>query len=89
MATETFKANGATQDFKNKVQGAESALDRISHDAGEKIGSMASQFSDSASEYVQTGRRYVKENPLQSLAIAAAVGAAVGGLVSISMRRRT
>ena len=83
------KANGVAQDFKHKAQQtAEGALDRISHDAGEKIGSMASQFRDSADEYVKTGRKYVADNPLQSVAVAAAVGAAVGGLISLSMRRR-
>ncbi len=83
------RANGATHDLKNKVQqGAESALDKISHDAGEKIGSMASRFTGSASEYTETGRKYVKENPLQSVAIAAAVGAAIGSLISLSMRRK-
>jgi len=83
------RINGAAQDFKGRVQqNAEGALDRLSHDAGERLGSMASQISDSASEYVESGRKFVKENPERGVAIAAAVGAVVGGLLALSLRRK-
>lgn len=87
MTSETVgRANGASShEFRNR---AENAIDKFSHQAGEKIGSIASQLSDSATEYAETGRKYVKENPLQSVAIAAAAGAVVGGLLSLSMRSR-
>jgi ElaB/YqjD/DUF883 family membrane-anchored ribosome-binding protein len=39
------------------------------------------------SEYARTGTRYVADNPLKSALIAAAVGAAVAGLV-LAMRHR-
>ena len=87
--TETFnKINGAGHDFKNKVQQAEGTLDKISHDAGEKIGSMASKLSDSATDYVKTGRTYVKEHPEKGIALAALVGAVVGSLFTMSLRRK-
>jgi ElaB/YqjD/DUF883 family membrane-anchored ribosome-binding protein len=83
------RINGAAQDFNGRAQQtAEGALDRISHDAGEKIGAMASQISDSATEYVESGRKFVKENPEKGVAIAAAVGAVVGGLLALSLRRK-
>ena len=83
------KANGATQDYKNKMQNtAALSLGRISHDTGEKLGAMVSKFSDSASEYVQTSRAYVKENPEKGIAIAAVVGAVIGSLFTLSLRRK-
>jgi ElaB/YqjD/DUF883 family membrane-anchored ribosome-binding protein len=83
------RINSAAQDFKGRAQqAAEGTLDRISHDAGERLGAMASQISDSASEYVDTGRKFVKENPEKGVAIAAAVGAVVGGLLALSLRRK-
>lgn len=88
--SETFnKLNGAAQDFRGKIQqSAEGALDRFSHDAGEKIGSIASQLSDSTSEYVETGRKFVKENPEKGIVVAAAIGAVIGSLLTLSLRRR-
>lgn len=83
------KINGATQDFKNRAQqSAEGAIDRFSHDAGERLGAMASQLSDSASEYVEEGRRFVKEHPEKGIAIAAGVGAVLGTLLTLALRRR-
>ena len=83
------KINGAAQDFKGRVQqGAEGALDRFSHEAGEKIGTMASRISDSTSEYVETGRKFVKENPEKGIAVAAAIGAVLGSLLTLSLRKK-
>ena len=76
------------QEFKNGIQGLENNLERTAHNTGERLGAMASNFADSASEYVRTGRGYVKENPAKGVAIAAAVGVVAGSLITIAMRRR-
>lgn len=83
------KISGAAQDFKNRAQqGAERSMDRFSHEAGERIGAIASQLSDSASEYVEEGRKFVKENPEKGIAIAAGVGAVLGTLLTLAFRRK-
>lgn len=82
------QAQEAGQDFKNKVLTTENSLGKISHDMGEKLGTMASNVSDSAAAYVQTGRHYVKENPAKGLAIAMAAGVVAGSLITVALRRR-
>jgi len=83
------KINGAAQDFKNRAQqSAESAIDRFSSEAGERLGAIASQLSDSTSQYVEEGRKFVKENPEKGIAIAAGVGAVVGTLLTLALRRK-
>lgn len=82
------KANGATHEFKNKIQGADMNLEKMAHSAGESIGTMATEFADSTAEYVQTGRVYVKENPGKSLALAAATGLVFGSLLTLIARRK-
>ena len=81
------RADGANHEFK-KVIGAENNLEKISHDAGKKVGAMASDFVASTSEYARTGRDYVKENPAKGIALAAAVGVVAGSLLTIALRRR-
>ncbi len=67
---------------------AETALIEMSHDAGKKIGNMTNRFANSASEYVKNGRSYVVENPGKGVAIAAATGLVVGGLVTYALSKR-
>lgn len=82
------KTNTQAQDAKSKVQMAEKDFEKMSHEAGSKIGAMASEFAHSASEYVETGRGYVKSNPGKSVAIAAAAGLVAGSLITLAMSRR-
>lgn len=89
MANESMnKANSSAAEFKNKAAASEASLERLSHNAGERIGAMATNIADSTRHYVEEGREYVKENPAKSIAIAAAAGAVVGSLVTLAMRRR-
>ncbi len=93
MTTETLnKVNGVAGKVDNQ-------LSKFSNDAGKKIGTMASDFADSASSYVADfadtasnriamGRNYVKENPATGIAIAAATGLVVGSLLTIALRRK-
>ena len=69
---------------------ASDAMDRT----GEKFRELRSSMSDSASaaqrqlgEYAQGTMRYVGDHPMKTALIAAAVGAAVAGLV-IALRRQ-
>lgn len=67
---------------------AEIGLSEMSHSAGRKLGTMTSNFTNSANEYVKNGRNYVVENPGKGVAIAAATGLVVGGLVTYALSRR-
>lgn len=82
------KANGPAADFRNKVASTEASFEKMTHDLGQKTGAMVSSISDSASEYVKTGRDYVKEHPGRSVAIAAAAGVVAGSLLTLISRRR-
>ncbi len=64
------------------------AIERFTHDVGTKIGTVAHDISDKAEDYVATTRNYVKDHPLQSVAIAAATGLAVGSLLTMVSNRK-
>lgn len=78
----------ATLDSTRKM--AADALDRASASMKDLRSSMSDRASSAqryVGDYARTGSRYVTEHPLKSALIAAAVGAAVAGLV-IAMRHR-
>lgn len=82
------KLNGAAKEMSSAVDTVTDRLEKFSHDAGQKVGSFASDLSERASDYVDTGRSYIKENPVQAAAIAVAAGAAIGCLLTLAARRR-
>ncbi len=85
------KLNGpssAGNDFKSKIQYAEKQLEKGVHDTGERMGQMASNIVDQSTEYVKSGRDFVKENPGKGIAAAAAAGVVVGSLLTLFLRRR-
>jgi ElaB/YqjD/DUF883 family membrane-anchored ribosome-binding protein len=78
----------ATLDNTRKM--AAEALDR----ASASMKDLRSDMTDRAAaaqryvgDYARTGTRYVTENPMRSALIAAAVGAAIAGLI-IALRQR-
>lgn len=78
----------ATLDNTRKM--AADALDRASatmRDLRSGMSDRASTAGRYVSDYARTGKDYVTEHPLKSALIAAAVGAAVAGLV-IALRHR-
>jgi ElaB/YqjD/DUF883 family membrane-anchored ribosome-binding protein len=87
-ATTENKSNGATSEFKTKVIGNEYRLEKIAHDVGEKMGTVTSGLGGSASNYIKTGREFVKENPTKGIAIAAVAGVLAGSLLTLALRRR-
>ena len=81
------KANAASQDFKNKLDGTDALLDKSWQDASKTIGTLAKDFANSTSEYVKTSRDYVKENPAKGVAMGAAVGLVCGYFLTWVMRK--
>ena len=49
-----------------------------------KVENWARGVSNSAAQYVQTGRKFVVANPVRGVAIAAAVGAGIGCLLTLA-----
>lgn len=82
------KLNGAARSISQGADTVTERLEKFSHEAGKKVGSMASRASEGATEYVETSREYIKENPIQAAAIAAAAGVAVGYLLTMITRRK-
>ena len=81
------KANGSARDLVSQLQSAEAELEKMSHDAGERLGEFASGIADRTQDALKTSQKYVKENPGKSVALAAAVGAMTGGLI-VALRRK-
>ncbi len=89
LGNETMnKANSVAHDVRSKGQGAERQLEKMSNQAGERIGEWASTIANSATEYVKVSRDYVHTNPMKSVAIAAGAGILVGSLFTMACRSR-
>jgi ElaB/YqjD/DUF883 family membrane-anchored ribosome-binding protein len=58
------------------------------HNAGNRLGTVTSELANSANEYAKSSRKFVVENPVKGVAIAAATGAVVGSLITLAMRKR-
>lgn len=82
------RANGMAHDLKKQIFKSETNLERMAHDAGERVGDAATHVADTAAEYTRVGRAYVKDNPAKSIAIATAVGMVVGSVFTLIIRRK-
>ena len=82
------KANGAARSMSDVAQNVSSRIEKLSHDAGQKVGALSSQLQDGAAEYVETSRDYIKQNPIQATAYAAVAGLALGSLLTMALRRK-
>lgn len=63
-------------------------LDGIVHKAGEKAGELTSNFAQTATDSFESGREYVKQNPIKGVVIAAAAGLAAGTLLTMMFSGR-
>jgi ElaB/YqjD/DUF883 family membrane-anchored ribosome-binding protein len=89
MSESLGKVNGALRDFKPATKSSENNLERISHDIGQSVGSLAKSFTGTVSDYSRASSEYVRENPAKGVAIAAVTGAVLGSLLTLSYRRRS
>jgi len=85
----TSKPNSASSStgFLNKINTSGNQLEKVAHSAGEKIGSMASEFSNSTASSLKASREYIQDNPVKGVVIAASAGAVVGSLMTLLMRK--
>ncbi len=88
LTPESAGKNGVASEFKNKIHSSEQQLEKMVHNVGEKIGTMASDFTNTTADSMKQGRDYVQENPVKGIAIAAAAGLVAGSLLTIIARSR-
>lgn len=74
------RAEGTAKDWRDSVQGA---ANRSMHALGDHAAAAQRQLG----VYAQNSTRYVAEHPMKSALIAAAVGAAIAGIV-VALRHR-
>ena len=79
--------NGLAHTTAEKAQNVSKALESSAHSLGSELGKAANSVSEKTSEYVKTSRDYIGENPIQSVAVAAAAGIVLGSLVTMMSRR--
>ncbi len=72
-----------SDDIKHKMRDVGENIGHYTHDAGKKIGQIASESED----YIEAGRKFVKENPIQSVLVAGAVGIIVGSLLTMIFKK--
>lgn len=63
-------------------------LNQVSSEVSDQVSQWSSQLRDMSSEYIEEGRRFVRQNPVQGAGIAVAVGAVIGVLATMALRRR-
>jgi ElaB/YqjD/DUF883 family membrane-anchored ribosome-binding protein len=79
----------ASQALDSTREYANDAFDKAGarmRDLRDNVKDLASRSANSVGDYAQATTRYISDEPLKSALIAAAIGAAVAGLV-IAMRR--
>ena len=81
--TRTESLNG-----QRKPLQADAHFEKSLQEKAQSLGEMASTFASTTSNYLKSGKDYVKANPNKSVAIAAAAGIVTGSLVSMAMRKR-
>lgn len=81
MGDELNRSHGYAKDLQVKGEAMIPKMNEMAEKVGKKIGAAASDFSDSASGYLQAGRNYVQENPVKGAALAVASGFVLGSLV--------
>lgn len=91
-------ANHATE-TNNKMNGAKKTIEKNSKEVSstvmseiqtlsEDLSSRAREMTTEVKQYYKTGHKYVKNNPVKSLAIAAGAGLLIGGLTAMLLQRR-
>ena len=76
------KADRSCHDFKGTVKYAGNKVEKIWRGTGAVI----SKLADATSKSMGTSRKYLIENPAKGVALAAATGVVVGGLLILAAR---
>lgn len=79
--------NTAADFIKEKISDVNIDVEQYSHEAGKKIGQMAADFNNKSEDYIETGKAFIKEHPVQSIIIAGAVGLVVGSVLTMIFKK--
>ncbi len=82
-----MSANGMAQSLSEKAQNMTKSLESAAHNFGSDVGKAAHSVSEKTSDFAKTSRGYIEENPIQSVAIAAAAGLVIGSLLTMISRK--
>lgn len=74
--------------YTQQLHELENKIEQFTYETGEKIGSFASAVTNTTENYVDTTENYVKEHPIQALAMAATAGLVIGGLLAFLLSRK-
>jgi len=72
-----------SDDIKHKMRDVGENIGHYTHDAGKKIGQITAESED----YIEAGKKFVKENPVQSVIVAGAVGLVIGSLLTMILKK--
>jgi len=75
--------NGRSQSIPSSNQ-IKRSVSQASSEVSDQVSQWTSQIRDISSEYIEEGRQFVKENPVQGAGIAAAVGVVLGCLATLA-----
>jgi ElaB/YqjD/DUF883 family membrane-anchored ribosome-binding protein len=79
------------QDMKKVQSGLYETADKIenvSENFGKRAGELVSQVSGSVSDYYDTSRRFVQQNPTKGIAAAVATGVVIGSLLTLALKSK-
>ena len=83
------KVNGSAHEYKKTANKADSMFDKLAHTASDQISKSAEDFADQGIKAYETGRDYVRSNPVTGVLVAAGTGLVLGSyLVGKFMNRQ-
>ncbi len=82
------KAANVANGLLSKIPASQDQIEGFVSKAGEKAGELTSNFAQTASDSIESGREYVKANPIKGVAIAAGAGLVAGSLLTMLFRGR-
>jgi ElaB/YqjD/DUF883 family membrane-anchored ribosome-binding protein len=82
------RTNGMGENIRDKSHEMESQFENLSFNAGQAVGSAASNLVASSARGMRKGREYIIANPVAGVAIATTVGILAGSILTLAMRRR-
>ena len=72
-----------SDDIKYKMRDVGENIGQYTHEAGKKIG----QITAESENYIEAGKKFVKENPIQSVIVASAAGVILGSLLTLIFKK--
>jgi ElaB/YqjD/DUF883 family membrane-anchored ribosome-binding protein len=82
------KTRNESLNKSNSVRPFEEQIEEATYGAGKKVGQMASDISNTTTDYVKNSRAYVRSNPIAGVSIAATAGLMVGSLMTMAFSKR-